>query len=198
LEFFSHSLSYHVQKNSSAFDLANNMNTEVKPITSDTSIAHINTLADLSIGIDKNEQLSFSNYNAKVGLRSGFTVDTIKYIGFNICNVRAGMGDKKTIFSKDAALKIGVSPTTTYIVDFVEAKVIVNTNGVYLIILSSPLCGLNPLNTTERGYSVSMSGTTATMVTYLTHVKYDILGRTIDKWYPYTPASLSWNYGLLK
>lgn len=58
----------------------------------------------------------------------------------------------------------------------------------------APNCGSKPDTENSRGYSMTVNGNKIVLTTYLTHIKYDMLGMPVDKWLPVAPENLIWNY----
>jgi hypothetical protein len=103
--------------------------------------------------------------------------------------------------STSSPLPSGLQYHTLYIIDICEfTKEITLPAGAFAYIMDSPLCGFNPL-ASGRGYAATTVGNKFIMKTRMSHVKYDVLGRTINVWLPGNgglggnPNALSWNYG---
>lgn len=113
------------------------------------------------------------------------------------CNPRPNMDNMKVAFyDKELCDKIGI-PQGIYITDYCEVKITLYTGeGEQLIPTSSPNCGLQPDGEGNRGYSTSVNGNKIVLTTYLTHIKYDISGKSINAWYPVNLNDLIWNYDI--
>lgn len=103
---------------------------------------------------------------------------------------------KVAYYDKELCAKMGITPGI-YISDNCQALITLYTGeGEKFIPTDSPKCGLQPNGGGVRGYASSISGNTIVLTTYLTHVKYDMLGKPIDIWYPVHPNDLIWNYDI--
>lgn len=129
--------------------------------------------------------------------KSVFTIDTIH--GCDSYNPRSGLADKTVSFNAAQADQWGVQPYVYYIADFCEAKVTINIpSTVSPIIQNSPECGFKPgAAEGSRGYSSILDNNKFVMTTYLTHIKYNMAGSSVDKWIPCSPQNLKWYYGII-
>ena len=109
---------------------------------------------------------------------------------------RSGKENVKTKFYSKDALEMGISPDMVYIVDFCEATISFRINSDQIARKTdSPKCGYKPGSVDPiRGYLLDEENGIVTLKTNLTHVKYDISGRSINRWSPINPENLEWNY----
>lgn len=161
-----------------------------------TNAIYISTLEDLYSLMGKapeNEYVNPMIPNTRAG------VTTYTHTGHDSCKPRDGQENVKGRFGTEAAEALGIDPYTFYIIDFCEAKVTVTVpSGGSFIMMDSPECGYKPGVTGQRGYSLVQDGNQYIMTTNLTHIKYDMSGRLIDKWGPRRPENLKWNYGIFR
>lgn len=136
-----------------------------------------------------------NNENYKNPVTTRGYVDSRTVESYHSCKPRSGKENMKHLFTSDFLENLGL-PTGIYIVDFCEAKVTLYTGEgeIFMYTDVSPNCGFKPDNGESRGYAMTINGNTVVLTTYLTHIKYDMLGRTIDKWWPVKPNNLIWNY----
>lgn len=161
-----------------------------------TEVLVISSAADIVriMGPSSNE---YQNPVNLVMTKNSFTIDTIS--GYDSCNPRSGLADKTISFNAAQADQWGFQPYVYYIADFCEAKITVNIpSNVSPIMLDSPECGLKPgLEEGNRGYSAVIDKNKFIMTTYLTHVKYNYAGSSVDRWIPCSPQNLKWYYGII-
>lgn len=165
------------------------------------SIFSTDTTNILTITSDTCRQLmssdgEFSTYqNPQISAEARGYVDARTVKGYHSCNPRSGKENLKVLLSKEMSDQLGI-PQGIYITDYCEAKITLYTGEGEKFIYSdySPNCGLKPDTQGSRGYSMTVNGNKIVLTTYLTHFKYDMVGRTIDKWLPVLPESLIWNY----
>lgn len=126
------------------------------------------------------------------------TIENKSVYGYTSCSAREGKSNLKARFSQSACNIMGI-PYGVYIVDFCEAKIKINlaTGEQFLYVDESPNCGFKPDMESTRGYAMSMTSNVVILTTYLTHIKYDALGRNVNKWWPVTPNDLVWDYKIL-
>lgn len=140
---------------------------------------------------------SYEEPQIPLGARAYIDSRTVK--GNTSCNPRPNMGDLKIAFNKkEECDRIGIT-MGVYITDYCEAKMILYTGeGERVIPVGvSPNCGIRPDGDgVVRGYSCVIDGNKAFLTTYLTHIKYDMLGKPVDIWYPVHPSNLIWNYDI--
>ena len=165
------------------------------------SITDPDTTDVLVITDDIWEQLMSSNGEFSMNENPKNTVTTRGYVdsrtvkSHHSCKPRLGQENIKSLFPSELLDKLGLS-TGIYIADYCEAKVTLYTGEgeIFMYTDVSPNCGFKPDNGDSRGYAMTINGKTVVLTTYLTHIKYDILGRTVDKWWPVKPSDLIWNY----
>ncbi|WP_278705520.1 hypothetical protein [Parabacteroides goldsteinii] len=144
--------------------------------------------------------LSFVEYQNPTNLvmtKSNFTVDT--FIGCDSYAPRSGLENKTVSFNATQAEQWGFQPYVYYVADFCEAKVTINIpSTVSPIIQNSPECGFKPgAAEGSRGYSSILDNNKFVMTTYLTHIKSNMAGSSVDRWIPCSPQNLKWIYGII-
>lgn len=116
-------------------------------------------------------------------------------------------GDKKMMFQKDFANKLGVSSTTVYIARVIQyEKDIPNPQNKFIFDDDSPRCGGKPTMNSNKisvsdfgtlGYEIIKVGNPCTLATHVLHIKYSFPGGTnVNKYYPRTGSQLIWEYFL--
>lgn len=165
------------------------------------SIVITDTTDVLTITNDVWRQLMSSDGEFPTYENPQITIGTKAYIdariveGYHSCNPRSGKENLKVLHTQEACDKLGI-PRSIYITDYCEVKITLYTGEGEKFIYSdySPNCGSKPDTENSRGYSMTVNGNKIVLTTYLTHIKYDMLGMPIDKWLPVAPENLIWNY----
>ncbi len=107
---------------------------------------------------------------------------------------------KKVAITKELAKKLGIYQQI-YLMDFYTVNYSKTIDGLgtkfFFTPAESPNCGLNPTNSSERGYSSNQSGNTITFVTKIYHIISDLSGIKYDLWYPCKPEEVVWCYNLI-
>lgn len=137
----------------------------------------------------------FSEYNnPSIGAR-GY-VDTRTAQGSHSCVVIPGEDNKKYYFDQKESETMDLPSEGIYIADLCEAKVNLYTGEgeEFYYVSDSPNCGFKPDGNGSRGYAMVINGNKVVLTTYLMHIKCDILGRNIDKWWPTSPEAVIWDY----
>jgi|GEM_PF-2095993 hypothetical protein len=144
------------------------------------------------------KKLGVENEKTSASMRSSTIILEMEAIGYTSSKVRKGLANQKVMFTDSSISQYGLSTYTTYIIDYyeVERRVYIPKNAITAYELSSPDCGHHP-GTSGRGYTSYRDGDYFAMITNLTHVKADVLGRTLNVWIPITRGELKWKYGLI-
>jgi len=147
--------------------------------------------------ISSNGEFStYEEYKAPILTRA--YVDSRIVRSYHSCNPRSGLKDILVTFNnREICDEIGIG-IGRYIIDQCEVKITLYTgDGEVFYPTVSPNCGFQPdADGGFRGYATSIIGNKIVLTTYLTHIKYDEIGRTYDKWYPVAPSNLIWNYDI--
>ena len=146
--------------------------------------------------IDYNIYKTWENSNSKFPqTRASITPYTLTgYTSYSTSDV------KKVRITKDFAKALGIYQQI-YLMDFYTVNYNKTIDGlgtdIFFSPAESPNCGLNPTNSSERGYSSNQSGNSITFVTKIYHVISDLSGKTYDLWYPCKPEEVVWCYNLI-
>lgn len=113
----------------------------------------------------------------------------------------------KLLFSSQLASLTGLQTGSIYVTRYETYKKVINLNGAsFFEDENYNECGLRRyqdldgghISYTDRGYNTVLSGGKATLETHLIHVISDMSGRTLNIYYPCSPANLKWHYFLYK
>lgn len=162
-----------------------------------TEVLVISSVADIVRIMGPLSSVEYQNPTNLVMTKSNFTMET--FTGCDSYAPRSGLENKTVSFNAAQADQWGFQPYVYYIADFCEAKVTINIpSTVSPIIQNSPECGFKPGDPdSSRGYSVILNNNKFVMTTYLTHVKYNMAGSSVDRWIPCSPQNLKWIYGII-
>ena len=140
------------------------------------------------------EPIARENENSENVIMSRAATKTL--YKYDTLKPRSGKENVKTKYYSKDALEMGISPDMVYIVDFCEATISFRINSDQIARKTdSPKCGYKPGSVDPiRGYLLDEENGIVTLKTNLTHVKYDISGRSINRWSPINPENLEWNY----
>ena len=182
----SEEMSIQTQSDLATKSIIENDSIDVLIVTEEDIIAHFSSNGEFE---------AFANQQIPSSARA--YIDSRTVTGCHSCTARSGMENlKEAFYNQELCDKIGISQGI-YITDECEAKITLYTGeGEQLIPTESPNCGIQPDGGGIRGYSAYFVGNKIILTTYLTHIKYDMLGRLIDIWYPVNPNDLIWNYDI--
>lgn len=113
----------------------------------------------------------------------------------------------KLLFSSQLANLTGLQAGSIYVTRYETYKKVINLNGAsFFEDENYNECGLRRsqdldgghIKYTDRGYNTVLSGGKVTLETHLIHVISDMSGRSLNIYYPCSPANIKWHYLLYK